>query len=165
MLRRHTSQRVSTTGAAPRVRRAVRRGALLRLAFVVVAAGSLVTPIDGQSHAAGPHQHPEAQAVQPPFASSPSSIESGRAVYARLCASCHGPYGLGNGRLAAGVAAYGPRPSDFTDDVWQHGSSAGEVFVVIRDGIGPEFHMPAFAAKESETDLWNVTHFVKSLSN
>jgi hypothetical protein len=72
---------------------------------------------------------------------------------------------LGNGRLAAGVAAYGPRPSDLTDDVWQHGPSAGEVFVVVRDGIGPEFHMPAFGARGSETELWNVTHFVKSLSN
>lgn len=139
---------------------------LVRMAIIGLAVSGMAgISLNGQVHAAAPHRHPEAQAIEPPFTGTPPAIESGRELYAAQCAACHGPYGLGNGRLAAGVAAYGPWPSDLTDTVWQHGSSAGEVFVVIRDGVGPEFHMPAFAAKMTEADLWNVTHFVKSLSN
>ena len=107
---------------------------------------------------------PRGPAARTAGRSTPQSIAAGRALYAKLCAPCHGPYGLGNGRLAAGVAAYGPWPSDLTDDVWQHGSSAGEVFIVIRDGIAPDFHMPAFGAKLAEHELWNLTNYVRSLS-
>ena len=62
-----------------------------------------------------------------PVAKTPES-ETGSVVYAKACANCHGPNGLGNGRLAAAMAAYGGRPSNLTDSEWQHGSSDGEIF-------------------------------------
>jgi mono/diheme cytochrome c family protein len=140
------------------------RRSLFRLVVLFVVTSLATISVSGQAHPATPHEHPEARKLEPAVAGTPQAIEAGRGLYGKLCASCHGPNGLGNGRLAAGVSAYGPRPSDLTDDVWQHGASAGEIYVVIRDGLEPDFHMPAFGGKVSENDLWNVTHFVKSLS-
>jgi putative copper resistance protein D len=140
------------------------RRSLFRLVVLFVASTLATISVSGQAHPATPHEHPDARKLEPAVASTPQSIEAGRGIYDKLCAPCHGPNGLGNGRLASGLAAYGTRPSDLTDDVWQHGSSPGEVFVVIRDGIEPEFQMPAFGGKLSENELWNVTHFVRALS-
>ena len=80
-------------------------------------------------------------------ARTPESGKAGAALYAKSCSNCHGPNGLGNGRLAAAMAAYGGRPSNLTDSEWQHGSSDGEIFAVIRDGVGPDFHMPKVQRK------------------
>jgi mono/diheme cytochrome c family protein len=143
-----------------------RRRAVCRVATFALALMGLATiHLHGQTHPSEPHRHLEAEKLEPAVPSTPESLAAGRALYEKLCASCHGPYGLGNGRLAAGIAAYGPWPSNLTDDEWQHGSSAGEVFVVIRDGIEPDFHMPAFGDTLAVNDLWNLTHYVRSLSH
>ena len=140
-------------------RRPHRRGALaVATAFVAT------TIVLAQEHPAAPHAHPEAQQLQNPIASTPASIAAGAQTYAKFCANCHGTSGRGNGRLAAGVAMYGSRPSDLTDDIWQHGSTDGEIFVVIRDGIGPDFHMDAFKNKISDEEVWNLVNYVKSLT-
>ena len=118
-----------------------------------------------QGHVPGPHRHAEGQRLESPFQSTRESVAAGAAVYAKHCAPCHGPNGLGNGRLAAGMAAYGARPSDLTDDVWEHGASAGEIFVVIRDGIGPESQMAGYGGKLGETDMWHIVHYIRSLSD
>jgi mono/diheme cytochrome c family protein len=117
-----------------------------------------------QEHPATPHSHPDAQKIENPIASSPESIAAGGKVYAKLCANCHGATGRGNGRLAAGMAAYGVRPSDLVDKTWQHGSTDGEIFTVIRDGIGPDFHMDAFQKMIADEDIWHVVNYVRSLA-
>ena len=63
------------------------------------------------------------------------------------------------------MAAYGGRPSDLTDADWQHGSSDGEIFAVIRDGVGPDFHMPKFEGKLSDEETWHVVNYVRSLGS
>ena len=117
-----------------------------------------------QGHASEPHRHPEGQRLESPFPSTRDSVATGAAVYAKHCAACHGPNGLGNGRLAAGMAAYGARPSDLTDDVWEHGVSQGEIFVVIRDGVGSESQMAGYGGKLGEADMWHIVHYIRSLS-
>ena len=117
----------------------------------------------GQEHPAVPHAHPEAQAIQNPVPVGPESLAAGALTYAKFCANCHGTSGRGNGKLAAGVAAYGPRPSDLVDDIWQHGSTDGEIFVVVRDGIGPDFQMDGFRQSLQTEDLWNVVNYIRSL--
>ena len=59
---------------------------------------------------------------------------------------------------------YGRRPSDLADDEWQHGSTDGEIFSVVRDGIGPDFPMDAFGRMMSDEDVWNVVNYVKTLA-
>ncbi len=88
--------------------------------------------------------------------------DAGAAIYAKLCASCHGPSGQGDGRLAAATAAYGSRPSNLTDGTWRHGASDGEIFVTIRDGIGPDFAMDAFRGRLTEPDIWKLVNYLKS---
>ena len=97
------------------------------------------------------------------MASTPESLAAGAQSYTKVCAVCHGATGNGDGKLAAATAAYGARPSNLTDDVWDHGSSDGEIFVVIRDGIGPDFNMPGFKGRLSDAEIWSVVTYVKSL--
>ena len=94
-----------------------------------------------------------------------ANLKTGSIVYAKACASCHGPNGLGNGRLAAAMAAYGGRPSNLTDTDWQHGASDGEIFLAIRDGIGPDFHMPLFKGKLTDEEIWHVVNYVRTLGS
>ena len=108
-------------------------------------------------------QDPIAKELKNPVPSTPESLAAGAQAYAKVCAVCHGATGNGDGKLAAATAAYGVRPSNFTDDVWDHGSSDGEIFVVIRDGIGPDFNMPAFTTRLSDAEIWSVVGYVKSL--
>lgn len=108
-------------------------------------------------------QDASAKELKNPVPSTPESLAEGAQAYAKVCVVCHGATGNGDGKLAAATAAYGVRPSNFTDDVWDHGSSDGEIFVVIRDGIGPDFNMPAFTRRLSEAEIWNVVSYVKSL--
>jgi len=123
----------------------------------------LLRELDPSRHLTEPHRHPEAQAVTNPVASDSDSIAAGANSYGKFCAACHGEFGSGDGRLAAGVSAYGVKPSNLADSTWQHGSSEGEIFAVIRDGIGPDFSMDAFNGPLSEVDIWNLVNYVQSL--
>ena len=112
---------------------------------------------------AAPHEHPAARALTNPVLPTPASVAAGASAYARYCASCHGTTGRGDGPLAAATAAYGARPSNLADPAWQHGASDVEIFVAIRDGIGPDFAMDAFGARLAERDIWNVVNFLKQI--
>lgn len=128
------------------------------LATTTTAAGAL------QEHPQVPHRHPQAEKVANAVVRTPESVKTGGALYAKLCGNCHGPNGLGNGRLAAAMAAYGGRPSNLADNEWQHGSSDGEIFIVIRDGVGPDFHMPKFEGKLSDEEMWHLVNYVRTLA-
>lgn len=108
-------------------------------------------------------QDADAKALSNPVPSTPESIAAGAQSYSKQCALCHGATGAGDGKLAAATGAYGARPSDLTDAKWDHGSSDGEIFTVIRDGIEPDFNMPGFKGRLSETEIWNVVNYVRSI--
>jgi ankyrin len=114
-------------------------------------------------HPTDPHSHPEAGALTNPQPGTPESIAAGAATYARQCSTCHGETGRGDGGLAAATAAYGSRPSNLADATWQHGSTDGEIFVVIRDGIGPDFTMDAYGGRLTDSDIWHLVNYLKSL--
>jgi mono/diheme cytochrome c family protein len=91
-----------------------------------------------------------------PIAVSAESTSAGRRIYTRMCSRCHGAEGKGDG-----TAASAPVP-DLTDDTWDYGSSDGEMFAVIHDGVSTD--MDGYAARLSDTDIWNVVNFVRSLA-
>lgn len=99
----------------------------------------------------------DAKAIVNPVTSDAQSIEAGKKLYQRHCAGCHGPQGKGDGSLALS----GGTPSDFTDDKWDYGSSDGEIFVVIRDGVSSD--MLAYKDKLTEKEIWHVVNFIRSL--
>lgn len=95
-----------------------------------------------------------------PIKSSPQSIEAGQTVYKANCVPCHGASGKGDGPVAANLTV---KPSDLTSTNLKHGSTDGEIFTNIKDGIPPDMKMKSFKSKLSDTDIWNVVNYIRSL--
>ena len=99
----------------------------------------------------------EAKKLKNPIPRDAASVEEGRKIYSRTCAPCHGPSGKGDGGMALG----GSTPADLTDDKWDHGSTDGEIFVVIRDGVSAD--MEGYKDKLTEKQIWQVINFIRSI--
>jgi mono/diheme cytochrome c family protein len=104
---------------------------------------------------------PEAARLKNPVASSAASIAAGKAAYTKNCRFCHGADAKGNGPMAP----EGTHPSDLTDAKWDRGSTDGDIFTVIRDGAGPKFDMKGYKSKMTETEMWNVVNFLRSVGS
>jgi len=128
--------------------------ALIPALAVCVAALMTVT-----IRAQNPGGSPEGKKMKNPVASSPDSIKAGQTLFQKNCRFCHNADAKGNGPMAP----EGTHPSNLTDDKWDRGSSDGEIFLVIRDGAGPKFDMKGYKSKMSETDIWNVVNYLRSL--
>jgi cbb3-type cytochrome c oxidase subunit III len=100
--------------------------------------------------------NPDAAKVKNPVTASPESVSAGKRVYTRMCSRCHGAEGKGDG-----TAATAPVP-DLTDGQWDYGSSDGEIFSVIHDGVSAD--MDGYAARLSDADIWNVVNYVRSVA-
>ena len=108
----------------------------------------------------------DAKAMKNPVEPTPKSIAAGKNVYEKYCAECHGATGNGVSEKAKTLAeAAEAKPSDLTDDKWDHGSTDGEIFVNIRDGVGVKGAMKGLNGRPgiSDTDMWNVVNYVRTL--
>jgi cbb3-type cytochrome c oxidase subunit III len=108
-------------------------------------------------HPPGPHRHPEAQKLKNPIQPDDASIEEGRKLFLRNCASCHGATAKGDGSMALA----GGTPSNLTDETWDHGSTDGEMFIVIRDGTSSD--MEPYKDRLTEKQMWQVVNYIRSL--
>jgi mono/diheme cytochrome c family protein len=102
--------------------------------------------------------------IQNPVAATPESLTKGKRLYDRFCEECHGATGHGDGATSKKLAAEGePKAPDLTDGKWDHGSTDGEIFVDIRDGLGSTMKglngRPGIASE----DIWNLVNYVRSL--
>src|SRR6185436_333234 len=79
--------------------------------------------------------NPDAAKLKNPAAATEDSIAAGKKTYAGKCASCHGASGQGG----AGNDLVPAAPS-LVDGDWPHGSTDGEIFNNIKNGIPPEFN-------------------------
>ena len=97
----------------------------------------------------------DAKKLKNPVPFTKKSIAQGRNIYMRNCTSCHGA----DGKATEDVVA---NASDLTSPkLCRNGTSDGEIFRDIRDGVG---EMPAFKSQiHQEEDLWNLVNFVHSL--
>jgi cytochrome c len=96
----------------------------------------------------------------------PQSIATGKRLFERLCADCHGKTGNGVSEAAESLGTSGnSKPSDLTDDKWDHGSTDGEIFVNIRDGVGPNGVMRGLNGKPgiSDREIWDIVNFIRSI--
>ena len=125
---------------------------------VIVLTGSLMFA-QTQHPAGGAHHHPDAAKQKNPVAADATSIAAGKTVYEKNCANCHGNTGVGDGKMGAEL---NPKPSNLTDADWKHGSTDGEMFVLIRDG-SKGTGMKGYKSKLTEHQLWDVVNYVRTL--
>ncbi len=130
----------------------LRNSRIVCLALVLAATGFWPAP-----RAQEPRGATEARKLKNPEPMNAESVEAGKKLYQRYCASCHGPNGKGDG----GLALSGGEPSDLTDDAWDHGSTDGEIFVVIRDGVSAD--MLAYKDKLAEKQIWQIVNYIRSI--
>jgi len=128
----------------------LRSNSIVCLALAAFSVAFFVAVAVGQRNA-------EAAKLKNPVAADPASVEDGKKLYSRHCASCHGPAGKGDG----GMALSGGTPANLTDETWDHGSSDGEIFVVIRDGTSTD--MESYKEKLTEKQIWNLVNFIRSI--
>ncbi len=131
--------------------------ALLVTAAAVACLVTAATPA-AQEHPVEPQEHADAQVLENPVEPTRESLVAGRQRYVFLCRQCHGNRGAGDGDMshAGGI------PSDFTDDVWTHGASDGEIFTVIKEGVTAD--MQGYANRLGDEDIWHLVNYIKSLS-
>ena len=113
------------------------------------AGGRIVTSAQG---------NPEAAKVKNPVAATPESFAAGKAVYTK-CAPCHGV----NGEGGPGNDLIPAAPS-LVDDMWDHGSTDGEIFDSIKNGVAPDFNMVPWKDQLKDQDIWNVVNYVRSIA-
>ena len=130
-------------------------------ARTVLLASTLLLPLGvaayGQSQGDGPSG--DAAKLKNPVAVNAASLTEGKQLFTKQCAPCHGALGKGDGKAGATLK---PLPSDLTDATWKHGSTDGEIFTVIRDGV-KETSMRGFTGKMTSKELWTVVNYVCSL--
>ena len=112
-------------------------------------------------HAAEPHRHGDAAKLKNPVAADAKSLAEGKELYTANCADCHGVEGKGDGPMAAYTGD--PVPSDLTDGTWQHGSTDGEIYALIHDGV-ENTGMRNFDKELTEQQIWHLVNYVRSLS-
>ena len=117
----------------------------------VEAAGAVVAVQDEQESAEPPAN---------PIATSEDSVRAGRRMFGRFCRSCHGMRADGQGMTAPS----GSRPANLVDDQWDHGSTDGEIFTVIREGVPPAYDMDAWEGRITDEDIWNIINFLRDLA-
>lgn len=127
-------------------------GGLLIASLALVASNATGQQRAGASNA-------DAKTLENPVRPIAESIEAGAKTYKKYCQFCHGADGGGNGPFAPKDT----NPPNLTDATWDRGSTDGEIYTDIRDGIGPAFTMKGLAGKLPETEIWNLVNYLRSI--
>jgi len=128
--------------------------------FTFALVGSLMLSQAQHPTAPGAHTHPDAAKQKNPVAADAASVAAGQQVFEKNCANCHGKTGVGDGKMGAEL---NPKPSNLADGDWKHGSTDGEIFTVVKDGVKGT-GMKGFNSKLTPHQIWDVVNYVRSLS-
>ena len=99
--------------------------------------------------------------------STPESIAAGKSAYDTNCAACHG--NMAQGAVKAGITISiieeqgGKQAPDLTDAQWDHGSTDGEIYSVIKRGLPPTM-MAGWDGRISDNDVWNIINYIRTLA-
>ena len=91
-----------------------------------------------------------------PFHPNPSSLSTGKQIYAGNCQTCHGELGRGDGPAAPGLD---PPPADLVVHVPLHPEHT--LFNFVHDGI-PGTGMAPLGDKLSDEEIWHVINHIKT---
>jgi mono/diheme cytochrome c family protein len=102
----------------------------------------------------------------PESATTPESVDRGRALFEKQCAACHGARGVGDGTSSHTLRDWQDaaiRPRDFTSGVFRAGSTSEDVFVRVKTGLNGT-PMPSYA-NLPDAEIWDLVHFILSLKD
>lgn len=100
-----------------------------------------------------------------PLDSSAAILAEGKALYAIYCNHCHGPKGMGDGKVATGVTVDGVEKgilggvANLTGEAYLN-ITEGHIFHVITMGQGL---MQPHGSQVSPEDRWKIAKYVKTL--
>lgn len=124
------------------------------LVFTVMFLGT-IAPLQLSAHDIPSKVPEEVQQRKNPLAKDEAVIMVGRDLYKKLCLSCHGPSGKGDG---PGALSLPHRPPDFTRTL--KNQTDGELFWKISRGGGA---MPAYEKTLTEREHWQVIHYLRTI--
>lgn len=93
-----------------------------------------------------------------PFKGDVKAPEKGKKIYEKLCATCHGMTGKGDGPTAKTLD---PKPADHTSAEFQT-QGDGAIYWKLSTGRGV---MPAFKDLLSKTERWYLTAYIRTLGD
>src|SRR5438309_2446115 len=163
----------ASSAEAPRFRRqhSFGLGVLVGLAVAAIVGIALVAPIALAHHDAGSLETAYGNIVVStlarvnaggvganPTTATAQSLQQGRQSYTGSCSQCHGTAGHTQG--AFGQTSFPPA----TDLSGQSARSLSDsqMFYIIQNGLGFT-PMPAFSTQYSDTHIWNMVNFIRSL--
>jgi len=85
-----------------------------------------------------------------------ASINAGKALYNKNCASCHGKAGLGDGPKAKGLDTF---PGDFSKADFQK-QTDGDLFFKTKSGRN---EMPKYEGKIDDEGIWQMVNYMRTL--
>ena len=162
-----------SSAEAPRFRRrhSFGLGVVVGLAVAAIVGIALVAPIALAHHDAGSLETAYGNTVvstlarvnaggvgNNPTTASAQSLQQGRESYTGSCSQCHGTAGHTQG--AFGQTSFPPA----TDLSATSASSLSDsqMFYIIKNGLGFT-PMPGFGTQYSDTQIWNMVNFIRSL--
>jgi mono/diheme cytochrome c family protein len=131
--------------------------AMLRVSTAVVGGLAVIWMTVAAGAAQNVGGNPAAAKVKNPVAATAASLKAGEQLYQKNCMFCHGPTGLGDGKLKPKDM----QPANLADDTWDRGSSDGEIHAVIMSGA-PDKKMPGVKGRLSDTDVWHLVNYIRS---
>jgi mono/diheme cytochrome c family protein len=137
----------------------------MRGAWTVVIIGCALVWLTASTSVEAQQKGGKAAVLKNPVPPTPANIKAGQAVYGQYCRQCHGLRGKGDGALAP----KNPKPADFSDDKWDHGSTDGEIYTLILNGAPPrpeqkESEMKPMKGTLMPTQIWQVINFIRTFA-
>ena len=86
-----------------------------------------------------------------PLAQAPKAAEEGRVAFRGSCSPCHG------------IKGEGGRGPDLTVSAYANGTSDGDLYNVIVNGV-PGTEMAGFASRFESDDIWRLVSYVRSIA-
>lgn len=92
-----------------------------------------------------------------PVKADATSISTGKSLWAKHCASCHGKTGAGDGTKSATLKTH---PGDFHKEAFQS-QPDGSIFYKTMEG---RKDMPSFKKKiPDQDDIWSLVNYIRTL--
>lgn len=127
---------------------------MVSLLFAVVVL--MAQNVSGQTKQSKPWEVPEEyKNMENPVPKSEESNKTGKALYDRQCASCHGKSGLSDGFKSRTLSDFA---GDFSSDYYQN-QTDGEHF--FKTKFGRE-EMPKYEGILTDEEIWNIVNYMRT---